>query len=65
MESKKEEMMSKAAVPPSTKAKVAVKETSTANKKRKAPKTSQGVENLKKVNTSSMAKISTFFNKRP
>ena len=65
MESKKEETMSKAAVPLSTKAKVTSKETSNVNKKRKAPKTSQGVENLKKVNTSSMAKISSFFNKKP
>jgi ribonuclease H2 subunit B len=34
-------------------------------KKRKAKsKTSQGVEKLKKVNTSGMAKLSTFFQKK-
>ena len=32
-------------------------------KKRKGAKSSQAVENLKKVNTTGMAKLSSFFNK--
>ncbi len=34
-----------------------------ADKKRKAPKPSFGVEKLKKVNTTGMAKLSSFFKK--
>ena len=40
------------------------KEATKANKKRKAVRTSHGVENLKKANTNGMAKISSFFNKK-
>jgi ribonuclease H2 subunit B len=58
--------MSRAAMPPATKAKSSVdKEKAVPNKKRKAAKGSQGVENLKKVNTRGMTKISSFFNKKP
>ena len=63
VEFKKEETLSKAAGPPATKAKVTANKETAAPNKRKAAKTSQGVENLKKVNTSGMAKISSFFNK--
>ena len=59
----KEEAMSRAAAATKREA-TAKKETAGLNKKRKAGKPSQGVENLKRVNTSGMAKISSFFNKK-
>jgi ribonuclease H2 subunit B len=65
VESKKTEAMSRAAMPPATKAKSSVDKEAVPNKKRKAAKGSQGVENLKKVNTRGMTKISSFFNKKP
>jgi ribonuclease H2 subunit B len=51
-----------AAAPPKTKAKAGSKLT-IVDKKRKAPKPSQGVEKLKKANTTGMAKLSNFFGK--
>jgi ribonuclease H2 subunit B len=39
--------------------------TSGENKKRKNTKGSQGVEKLKKANVNGMAKLSSFFNKKP
>ena len=48
--------------PAKTKAKEDIK-TKGIEKKRKGAKGSQGVEKLKKVDTSGMAKLSSFFNK--
>ncbi|KAF9529176.1 ribonuclease H2, subunit B [Crepidotus variabilis] len=47
-----------------TKDKLEEKEASTTAKKRKSNKASHGVETLKKVNTKSMPKLSTFFEKK-
>jgi ribonuclease H2 subunit B len=60
--SKEQAIANLAAAPPKTKAKAEGKST-TVDKKRKAPRPSQGVEKLKKANTTGMAKLSNFFGK--
>ena len=63
LDTNKEEALKVAAVAP---AKTQAKEDSKAKgteKKRKGAKSSQGVEKLKKVDTTGMAKLSSFFDK--
>ncbi|KIM45252.1 hypothetical protein M413DRAFT_441934 [Hebeloma cylindrosporum] len=62
IEANKEQIISNLAAAPKTKAKAEGKSTA-ADKKRKAGKPSQGVEKLKKANTTGMAKLSSFFGK--
>lgn len=62
IDASKEQVISNLAAAPKTKAKAESKLT-TADKKRKAGKPSQGVEKLKKANTTGMAKLSSFFSK--
>ena len=65
LDANKEEALKVAAVAP-TKTQAKIKEDNKMKgmeKKRKGAKSSQGVEKLKKVDTSGMAKLSSFFNK--
>jgi len=62
IDANKERAISNLAAAPKTKAKAEGKST-TADKKRKAGKPSQGVEKLKRANTTGMAKLSSFFGK--
>jgi ribonuclease H2 subunit B len=62
IEASKEQVISNLDAAPKTKAKAEGKST-TADKKRKAGKPSQGVEKLKRANTTGMAKLSSFFGK--
>jgi len=49
-------------LPETAKSKAA--KTAAGDKKRKAPRASQGVESLKKVNVNGIAKLSSFFKKK-
>lgn len=62
IEASKEQAISNLAAAPKPKAKAEGKPT-IADKKRKAGKPSQGVEKLKRANTTGMAKLSSFFSK--
>jgi len=62
IEASKEQVISNLAAVPKAKAKPGSKST-TADKKRKSGKPSQGVEKLKRANTTGMAKLSSFFGK--
>lgn len=67
LDANKEEALKVAAVAP-TNTQAKIKEDNNkmkgVEKKRKGAKSSQGVEKLKKVDTSGMAKLSSFFNKQ-